>query len=68
MIVRILILLAAVAGTWYATKTHTEKRLSTEWRLAVVKCVAGNSEISGLEQCVVQVARQPAAASGAGGQ
>ncbi len=67
MIVRTLILLAAVAGTWYATKPHTEKRLTTEWRLAVVKCVAGNSEIAALEQCVVRVARPSADTSGAGG-
>jgi hypothetical protein len=67
MIVRILILLAAAAGTWYAINMHTEKRLSTEWRLAVVKCVVGNSEIAELEQCVVRVARPSADTSGAGG-
>lgn len=68
MIVRILILLAAVAGTWYATKAHTEKRLTTQWRLAVVKCVAGNAEIAGLEQCVVQAVRPSSVASVAGGE
>lgn len=68
MTIRILILVAAVAGTWYATKTQTEKRLTTEWRLAIGNCVGGHSDIFGLEQCVIRVSSPLAAASTGSGQ